>query len=148
MVRILALVITAAFFQAATIAGADEAGELAALRAAMASLGQAFVAEDPAAIKSLMTPEHIAIGPTYEGPVSVDEQIAMFPRIALTEYNPAEPEIELLADDVAMSRFALSLDGTLDDQPLHTRAYVTEIWVKRDGQWFQHVYQETALDGS
>lgn len=124
---------------------ADEAKEIADIRAAMSSLSEAFISEDVGAIKALMTPDHVAIGPTYDGPLSIDEQIAVFPRIALTEWVPTEPAITLLAENVAMSNFALSIVGTIDGKPLHSRAYVTEIWLKRNGGWRQHVYQETAI---
>jgi hypothetical protein len=125
---------------------ADEASEIAAVKVAMDRLGQAFVSEDIAAIKSLMTADHIAIGPTYDGPVSIEEQIAMFPRIALSEWAATEKTISLLAESVAMGRFGISIVGMLDGVPLHSRAYATEIWVKRDGNWLQQLYQETALD--
>lgn len=125
---------------------ADEASEIAAVEAAMDRLGQAFVSEDVAAIEALMTPDHIAIGPTYDGPVSIDEQIAMSPRITLSEWDATEKIISMLADNVAMGRFGISIVGTLDGVPLHSRAYATEIWVKRDGKWQQQLYQETALN--
>jgi hypothetical protein len=132
--------------QLPVVVQADEAIEIAAVKAAIASLNQAFLEEDPAAIKAHVTPEHIAIGPTYDGPVLIDEQIGFFERIRLTEWTATEPGITLLSDTVATSTFGLSLNGTMDGEPLHTRAYVVQIWVKRDGKWLQHLYQETALD--
>ena len=130
---------------ALAVSFADEATEIMAVRAAMDRLGEAFVAEDVGAIKMLITSDHIAIGPTYEGPVSIDEQIAVFRRITLTEWIPTEPTLTLLAETVAMRSFELSLRGAFDDIPLHSRAYVTEIWVKRDDRWLQYLYQQTVL---
>lgn len=92
-----------------------------------------------------MTPDHIAIGPVYDGPVSIDEQIAMFPRIVLSERVPTDKQVTLLSDTVAIGNFGMTLRGTLDGKPLHERAYSTEIWVKRDGKWLQKLYQETAI---
>lgn len=126
-------------------AHADEASEIAAVKSAMNELNQAFVQEDWAAIRALATPDHIAAGPVYDGSVSLDEQIAMFPRISLSEYVPTEPTVTLLADSVAMSNFEISIAGTFDGAPLHKRAFVSEIWVKRDGKWLQRAYLENAI---
>lgn len=126
-------------------AWAGDSNDIEALEAAMTELSQAFVDEDVAAIKAHMTPDHVAIGPTYDGPVSIDEQIAVFPRITLTKWIPTQTNIVMLADTVAMSSFALSITGTIDGRPLHERAFATEIWVKHNGKWLQRLYQETAI---
>ena len=147
MLKLMLVPLVALSLQLPVSGQADEAGEIAAVRAAVDSLDQAFVSEDAAAIKARVTPEHIAIGPTYDGLVSIDRQIDFFDRIELTEWiRITEPEITLLSDTVAMSTFGISIKGTMDGEPLHTRAHATQIWVKRDGKWLQHLYQETALD--
>lgn len=124
---------------------AGEASDIEAVKSAMSDLNQAFVQEDWAAIRALATPDHIAAGPVYDGSVSIDEQIAMFPRISLSEYVPTDPTVILLADTVAMSNFEIAIVGTFDGSPLHKRAFVTEIWVKRAGRWLQRAYLETAI---
>lgn len=147
MLRFLLVPLVAVSLQLPVPVRSDEASEITAVKAAMDSLNEAFRSEDAAAIKARVTPEHIAIGPTYDGPVLIDEQIAFFDRIVLTEWiRTTEPEITLLSDTVAMSAFGISIEGTMDGEPLHTRAYATQIWVKRDGKWLQQLYQETALE--
>ncbi len=146
MLRFVFLILAVVSLHVPVAGWADEASERAALKVAMDRLGQAFVAEDVAEIKALVTPDHIAIGPTYDGPVSIDEQIAVFPRIKLIEWAATEPEIAFLSDTVAMSRFGISIRGTMDGAPLHSRASATELWIKRDGEWLQQLYQETALE--
>jgi ketosteroid isomerase-like protein len=146
MLRFLLVPLVALSLHLPVAGQADEASEIAAVKAAIDSLDQAFISGDASAIKALVTPEHIAIGPTYDGPVSIDEQLGFFGRIVLAEWNrTTEPEVTLLSDAVAMT-FGLSLDGTMDGARLHTRAHATQIWLKRDGKWLQHLYQETALD--
>jgi Domain of unknown function (DUF4440) len=146
MLRFFLLPLIALSLQVPIAGEAEEASEIAALQAAMDSLGQAFISEDVTAIKALVTPDHIAIGPTYDGPVLIDEQIALFERIALNEWVPTGRDITFLSDTVAMTTFGLSIDGAMDNEPLHSRAYVTEIWVMRDGKWLQQLSQETALE--
>jgi len=147
VLKLTSVLLVALSFQFPVVGNADEASEIAAVRAAIEGLDQAYVSGDAAAIKAGVTPEHIAIGPTYDGPVSIDQQIGFFDRIVLTEWvRTTEPEIVLLSDTVATSTFGIALEGTMDGEPLHTRAYATQIWVKRDGKWLQQLYQETALE--
>ena len=134
-------------FQTPMAGQADEASEIAGVKAAIESLDEAFRSKDAAAIKAHMTSDHVAIGPTYGGAVLIDEQFGFLDRIVLTEWSrTTEPEVTLLSDTVAMSTFGISIEGTMDGEPLHTRAYGTQIWVKRDGKWLQYLYQETALE--
>lgn len=147
MLRILLVPLVTLSFLIPASAGADEATVITAVKAAMESLDEAFRSGDAAAIKAHMTSDHIAIGPAYDGPVLIDEQFGFLDRIVLTEWNrTTEPEITLLSDTVAMSTFGISIKGTRDGEPLHTRAYGTQIWVERDGKWLQQLYQETALE--
>jgi ketosteroid isomerase-like protein len=147
VLRFLLIPLVALALQLSAAGHADEASEIAAVKAAMETLDEAFRSKDVAAIKAHMTSDHVAIGPTYDGPVLIDEQFGYFDRIVLHEWiRTTEPEVTLLSDAVAMTAFGISIDGTMDGEPLHARAYATQIWVKRDGKWLQHLYQETALE--
>jgi hypothetical protein len=75
MLRFLLVPLVALSLHLPVAGQADEAREIAAVKAAIDSLDQAFISGDASAIKALVTPEHIAIGPTYDGPVSIDEQL-------------------------------------------------------------------------
>lgn len=147
MPRFLMVPLVALSFLISASGEADEASEIAAVKAAIESLDEAFRSEDAAAIKAHMTSDHVAIGPAYDGPVLIDEQFGFLDRIVLIEWSrTTEPDVVLLSDTVAMSTFAISIEGTMDGEPLHTHAYGTQIWVKRDGEWLQQLYQETALE--
>jgi len=147
VLKLVSVLLVALSLQFPVAGNADEASEIAAVRAAIDRLDQAFASGDVAAIKAGMTPEHTAIGPAYDGAVSIDEQMSVFGRIVLTEWvRTSEPEIVLLSDTVATSIFGISIEGTIDGEPLPRRAHATQIWVKRDGKWLQQLYQETALE--
>jgi hypothetical protein len=58
------------------VAHAGNADTTAAIVAASAALDKAFERQDADAIKSLTTPEHVAVTPYYRRPQTVDEQMA------------------------------------------------------------------------
>jgi hypothetical protein len=144
MLRLLMVVLAAVSLTVAA-ARADDAAETAAVAAAMDTLNKAFEDEDTAKIRALMTADHTAIAWMYDGAATVDEQIALFPDIEYSTYDTTMPAFSLIADGAAMANYEISLGGTFRGDPLPSRVYVTQIWVKHDGQWLQRAYQETVI---
>lgn len=152
MSRIRALAFAAAgtfLVQVALPAYADDSDEIAAIEAAIDRVHQAFTVGDRAAIVTMLTPEHLAATPAHgmvDGKaVRFDERGPVMDRVQTKSWQPGPFDISLLGDDVALVRFEIDLDATYQGTKLPERAFVTEVWVKRDGQWLQHTYQETAL---
>lgn len=135
----------AAFSLLASAARADDAADTRDLAAAMETLNAAFTAEDEAAIRAMMTPDHTAVARMYDGAATIDQQFALFPDVEYSTYDETAAEISLLTDTVAIVNYRISLKGTFRGEPLPSRLYVTQVWVKQDGKWLQRAYQETAI---
>lgn len=126
-------------------AHADDAETIAAINASSNALDDAFGARDVEAIRSLMTEDHITVTPYYDGPQSVDDQIASLAELDYGQTFVTEPSVVLLAQDVALRTFIADLTGSFRGEPLPARAFVNETLVKRDGKWIERFFQVTTL---
>jgi ketosteroid isomerase-like protein len=124
---------------------ADDAETVAAVNASSNALDDAFAARDLAAIRALMTPDHISVTPYYDGPQTVDDQITSLGELDYGEIILEGPTVVLLADDVALRTFTADLDGSFKGEPLPARAFVNETLIKLDGKWIERFFQITAL---
>ncbi len=126
-------------------ARADDGATIEAIDNAAAELDEAFVKQDAEAIKSLTTPDHVAVTPYYGEPTPVAAQIASLPELKYEQTNLTEPTVKLLGSDVAMRTFTAKLDGSFKGESLSARVFVTQIMQKLDGKWREKFYQVTAL---
>jgi ketosteroid isomerase-like protein len=124
---------------------AGDADTIEAINQAAAKLDRAFEQQDAATIKQLMTPDHVAVTPYYDGPQSVDEQIASLPDLKYAQTNLTEPSVTLLGPDAALRRFTAKLEGGYKEKVLAGPVYITQVMVMRDGKWLEDFYQVTAL---
>ena len=60
---------------------ASESETIKAINESSNALDKAFEKNDKAAIKALMTPDHISVTPYYDGPQTTDDQIASLPEL-------------------------------------------------------------------
>jgi hypothetical protein len=126
-------------------AGADDAGTIAAINASSNALDAAFGARDVAAIKALMTADHISVTPYYDGVQTVDDQIASLAELDYGQTFVTEPAVVLLSPDVALRTFTADLKGSFKGEPLPARVFVNETLVRRDGKWVERFFQVTTL---
>lgn len=124
---------------------ADDAETVAAINASSNALDDAFGARDVEAIRALMTDDHITVTPYYDGPQSVDDQIASLSELDYGQTFVTEPSVVLLAPDVALRTFIADLKGSFRGEPLPARVFVNETLIKRDGKWIERFFQITAL---
>jgi hypothetical protein len=113
--------------------------------AASAALDNAFERQDAEIIKSLTTPEHVAVTPYYGRPQSVDEQIASLSELKYVQTKIGDDKITLLGPDAGLRMFTADLDGTFKGERIPKRMFVTSVMVRRDGRWLETFYQVTAL---
>ncbi len=128
-------------------ARAEDAEIVAAINQAADALDKAFEQQDAKAIYDLVTADHIAVTPYYDGPQSVSDQIGSLPELKYDQENLDEPEVTLLADDVALRTFTAKLKGTYEGRPIPSLVYITSVMVKSDDGWKERFYQVTALAG-
>ena len=126
-------------------AHADDAETIAAINASSNALDAAFGARDVAAIKALMTADHVTVTPYYDGPQTVDDQIASLGELDYGQTFVTEPSVVLLSPDVALRTFTADLKGSFQGEPLPARVFVNETLVLRDGKWIERFFQVTAL---
>ena len=127
-------------------ARAGDADTIAAINASSNALDEAFAKRDVATIKALMTADHVTATPYYDGPQSVDDQIASLSELEYGQTIVGEPSVVLLAPDVARRTFTAELKGSFKGKKLPSRAFVNETLVKRDGKWIERLFQVTSLE--
>ena len=127
-------------------ARAGDADTIAAINASSNALDEAFAKRDVATIKALMTADHVTVTPYYDGPQSVDDQIASLSELEYGQTIVGEPSVVLLAPDVALRTFSAELKGSFKGKKLPSRAFVNETLVKRDGKWIERLFQVTSLE--
>jgi ketosteroid isomerase-like protein len=126
-------------------ARAGEAETVGAISKAAAALDQAFERQDQEAVKRLMTPDHIAVTPYYDGVQTVADQLASLPDLQYEQKADGKPPITVLGPDAAMRTFTADLKGSLSGKSIASKVFVSEVWVKADGAWVEKFYQVTTL---
>ena len=124
---------------------ADDADTIAAINASSNAPYEAFTKKDVATIKALMTEDHLTVTRYYDGPQTVDDQLASLDKYDWSQTIVGEPDVALLGPDVALRTFSAELKGTFQGKPLPPRVFATELLVKRDGKWVERFYQVTTL---
>ncbi len=122
-----------------------DAETIAAINGSSKALDAAFAARDVDAIRSLMTADHISVTPYYDGPQSVDDQIASLPEFDFSQTILGEPSVVLLSPKVALRTFVAGFEGAFKGKPLPTRVFVNETLINRDGKWIERFFQVTAM---
>jgi hypothetical protein len=140
LIRTAFLVLT--IFAAAALA--DDADTIAAVNKAAAALDAAFEQQNVATVKQLMTPDHLAVTPYYRGPQTVDEQIASLPDLNYAQTIVGDVAVSLLGEDAALRTFQAKLKGKFKGRPIARHVFVSQLMVKRDGNWLERFYQVTA----
>jgi len=133
------------FASVAACAQSDDVATIEAVDDAAGRLSEAFQAQDAAAVKALMTPDHVAVTPYYRTPQTVDQQIASLPDLKYEQTALSEPKVVLLGPDVALRTLTAKLDGTYQSRPLSGNVFITSVLVKEDGKWLERFYQVTHL---
>jgi ketosteroid isomerase-like protein len=143
----IALLSAAFLFAILPVAGsrADDAEQVKAVNAAIAALDAAFERRDEATITSLMTPDHLAVTPYYDGPQDVAQVLASLKDYHLQQTMLSPPRVTMLSADVAVRTLTAKVAGTFAGKPLTSRRLFTEIVVRRDGKWLEMLYQITPI---
>jgi ketosteroid isomerase-like protein len=114
---------------------------------AITALNEAFQKRDADAVKRLVTDDHVAVTPYYGGPATAAEMVATLGDLKIAEYAAARMKVTPLTRDAALVTYEVTWKGTYKGKELPRKCYASAVWVKRDGNWKEAFYQETALDG-
>lgn len=138
-----ALIIFASLFAAGMSGATDQPDP--DLAEAQAQLDDAFAQGDPAAIRAMMTPDHVAVTPFNPTEADLDTQMANLAKADYAFTSLENQQTFQLADNVVLVTQEKLYDGTYDGRPLPSKVLVSAIWVEVDGNWLQRYYQETAV---
>ena len=116
---------------------ASESETIKAINESSNALDTAFEKNDKAAIKALMTPDHISVTPYYDGPQTTDDQIASLPELKWDQKIVGDVKVSLLGDDAALRTFTADLKGSFKGKPLPAKVFATGIVVRRNGKWIE-----------
>jgi ketosteroid isomerase-like protein len=125
------------------VKAADPAKEI---KLAAEKLNAAFETHDAKAIRSLMTPDHLAITP-YAGKQSVKDQLQTLADLDYDEYSAGPMSINVVNSTCAVVTYKLKLKGNYKGKPLPPQSLAASVWVKEGGKWRELHYQETPVDG-
>ena len=59
-------------------------------------------------------------------------------------YSFSNFKVTMISKDTALATYAVTLDGTCGGQAMPGKAYVSSVFVKRNGKWLGVFHQETA----
>jgi hypothetical protein len=138
--------ILAALFAALVLvlpARADDAALTAEVKARVNELNQAFVDRDTAKIKTMMSADHIAIIPAFGKPIPFAEIRLDQYKVVQSAFTPAQ--VKVLGPTAVLVTYETSNQGSYAGKPLSPRVFVSQIWLKQDGEWRQDLYQETPI---
>lgn len=115
--------------------------------AAQYALDQAFADGDADKIRSLVTPDHVAITPYYPTITTTAEQIASLQEADYTLVSDGEPVYRTISEDndVVSITVTKSYKGHWGEYQMPEKAISTSIWSLYDGKWLQSFYQETGI---
>lgn len=139
------LVVLAACCLLGAEAPADKAA-IGEVEKAVAELNKAFESGNAALIKQLTTSDHVAITPYYRGPRTIAEQIQTLADLKLDEYKTGKFKVKLLAKDVAMVSYQLTMKGTYKGKAVASSSFASSVWVRKSDRWVEAFYQETSVD--
>jgi hypothetical protein len=117
------------------------------LEAAKMDLDKAFMERDVSKIRQTTTADHVAVIANHTGPMTKDQMVANLAKYHLTSFESSDVVVTMLSPDVALLNFNVKQSGTYDGIALPTRVFVSEVWLRRDGQWLQRLFQSTELSG-
>lgn len=126
-------------------ARADDAAIIKEVDKAITELNNAFAKQDIPTIKRLLADDHVAITPYYNGLATKEDQLKSMADLKVTEYQPGQLKITLIAKDTALITYQVGQKGTYKGKELAPKSYASAVWVNRKGVWLEAFYQETAL---
>jgi len=118
----------------------------AAIKTAVADLVEAFEKRNAAGIRALMTEDHRAVSPNYGRAYTVSEQIDTLPDLIYEVTDISSETFSVLDDNAVLLTARFRVEGSFQGTPLPQHIFVSQIWIRQNGQWKQKLYQETAID--
>lgn len=126
----------------------EEAATAVELKKAVLEVNKAYADRDVATIERMTTPDHIAVAPQFGKPLTISAQIDTLGEYKREPFDFTDIDVTVIADGAAFVTYENSYKESdfYQGEPLAPRVYVSQIWLKQDGDWRQSFYQETPID--
>jgi uncharacterized protein (TIGR02246 family) len=144
MIKSLAALLTCVFLAFPAFAE-DRLADVEAIDNAVGQLDEAFATDDPQALKSLMTKDHIAVLPFHRGPETVEQMIAGLSKTDIKQTDLSEPSVVFLGPNSAMRTLTAKFEGSYEGEPVDMTVFITSILVQDEGKWLESFYQVTPI---
>lgn len=128
----------------ALVAADDAAPAAKDVAKALRQLNDAFVTRDAGVLKKLMTEDHVSIT-SYAGKEGRDKQIEALANFKIEKYSTERMKAQVVTKDSVLLTYVVKYQGTYQGRALPARALASSLWVLRDGQWREALYQETPI---
>jgi len=108
-----------------------------------ATLTDAYLRKDWAALSAIIAPDYYASGDGFEwGFADLQRE---FPKIQLADFHIERQRVKQLAPGVLLVSDVATVRETYGGQDISGRYLSTDVWVQRDGKWLLLVEQEIPL---
>ncbi len=144
MINSLAALLTCVFLAFPAFAE-DRLADVEAIDNAVGQLDEAFATDDPEALKSLMTKDHIAVLPFHRGPEKVEQMIAGLSKTDIKQTDLSEPTVVFLGPNSSMRTLTAKFEGSYEGEPVDMTVFITSIMVQDEGKWLESFYQVTPI---
>lgn len=145
LVFALAIVLVVSLVPERTVA--EDKAILEAVKKSVDALDRAFATKDREAMKKLIAPDHVAVTPSTGHPLNAQEELDVLAKIKINALSIGDKKFSVLGPRTVLLEQEKSYSGTYEGKPLPKHIFSTAVWIKRDGQWRERLYQETAIAG-
>ena len=105
----------------------------------------AFKKKDKKAYSDLLADDFVAVEDDGEGERNKIHAVNEINASNIYNYSLAFFKLVPLAPDVAFVRYEITMEFPPKAQIRYSRVYVSELWLKHDGQWKERHHQETRV---
>ncbi len=105
----------------------------------------AFKKKDKKAYSDLLADDFVAVEDDGQGERSKIHAVNEVDASNIYNYSLAFFKLVPLAPDLAFVRYEITMEFPPKAQIRYSRVYVSELWLKRDGQWKERHHQETRV---
>jgi hypothetical protein len=106
---------------------------------------EAFKSKDRNGFSAIVTEDYTAVIADGNGERDLQGTLDSMKEITINSYTLSEFKLTSLGSNAALLRYQASANYTIGTQPISGKLAVSDIWVKRGGQWKSLRYQETEM---
>jgi hypothetical protein len=126
-------------------AGSADARLLATLEQREKQGWEAYKTKDKKAFSEIATDDYTAVIADGNGERDLKGTLDSMSEITITAYSLSDFKLAKLGSDAVLLRYKATANYTIGTQAIAGKLAVSDIWLRRDGQWKSLRYQETEM---